>query len=227
MNYSYSSRGGFVADYAPDVRAEFIQKVYSLFFVSLLITIGVGAFCVQPAVLPVMAASFPVLIVAYIISAIALMFARKTSFWNIAIFYVFSVVQGAFLGPLLANLDRYAPGIPLEAAVLTAAVFGGLSLYAIVSKKDFSFLSGFLFVGLIGLIVAGILTFFIHAALLSMLYAIGGVLIFSGYVLYDTSMIMRRLGPDQAIIGAISLYLDLINLFLFILRLLTNLQSRD
>ncbi len=110
---------------------------------------------------------------------------------------------------------------------MTTAVFGGLSLYALQSRRDFSYLGGFLFVALIALIVGGIVMWFIHSSLLSMLYSVGGILIFSGYVLYDTSLIMRRLGPNDAVIGAINLYLDLINLFLFILQLLSELNRRN
>ena len=61
---------------------------------------------------------------------------------------------------------------------------------------------------------------------MSLIYAIGGTLLFSGYVVYDTYLINRRLSPDEYIMGAISLYLDFINLFLNILRLLSNMQDR-
>ena len=91
-----------------------------------------------------------------------------------------------------------------------------------VSKKDFSFLGGMLFISLIALIVAGFVLMFFHSSMLGSLYSVGGVLIFSGYVLYDTSLIMQRLQPDQAVSGAVNLYLDFFNLFLFIMRLLGN-----
>jgi FtsH-binding integral membrane protein len=61
---------------------------------------------------------------------------------------------------------------------------------------------------------------------MDLIYAIGGTLLFSGYIVYDTYLINRRLSPDEYIMGAISLYLDFINLFLSILRLLNNLQDR-
>ena len=59
-----------------------------------------------------------------------------------------------------------------------------------------------------------------------LIYAIGGTLIFSGYIVYDTFLINSRLSPDEYILGAISLYLDFVNLFLSILRLLNNIQDR-
>ena len=114
------------------------------------------------------------------------------------------------------------PGLHLKPDWITVAVFGGLTAYAFTSKKDFSFLGGMLFVGLIALIVAGIVMFFVHAAWLSTVYSVVGVLIFSGFVLYDTSQIMQRMAPEDAVMGAVSLYLDFINLFMFILRLLSS-----
>jgi FtsH-binding integral membrane protein len=220
MNYGMQSTSGFVA-YAPEnVRADFIRRVYSLFFTSLLVTVGVGALCAQPGVAPTLIGMLPVLLIGGFIVGIIMAFTRRTTGVNLGLFYLYSAIQGAIVGPVLVMLERYAPGVGAQAAFLTAAVFGGLSLYALQSKRDFSFLGGFLFVALIGLLVAGIVMFFVHSSAIATLYSFIGVLIFSGYVLYDTSMIMRNLGPDEAVAGAISLYLDFINLFWFILRLL-------
>jgi FtsH-binding integral membrane protein len=73
--------------------------------------------------------------------------------------------------------------------------------------------------GLVGIFIPFSSTF-------SLIYAIGGTLLFSGYIVYDTYLINRRLSPDEYIMGAISLYLDFVNLFLSILRLLNSLQDR-
>jgi FtsH-binding integral membrane protein len=218
---------GAVANASGDVRAAFIRKVYGLFFTSVLVMVGVGVFCAQPAVATtIMGLFMPILIVDFVLG-IAVAFARRTTGLNVALLYLFAAVQGAIMGPLLILLNRAVPGVPLEAAVLTCAVFGGLTLYALQSGKDFSFLGGMLFAALIALLVGGIVMFFVHSPLISMFYSVAGVLIFSGYVLYDTSNIMRRLGPDEAIAGAISLYLDFINLFWYILRLLMELNRRN
>ena len=107
------------------------------------------------------------------------------------------------------------------------ATFGGLSLYALTSGKDFSYLGGMLFAGLIGLVVAGFVMFFVHSSLMSMVYSVVGILIFCGFTLYDTSVILNKLGEDEAVAGAISLYLDFLNLFLMIFNLLMELNRRD
>ena len=221
MNYGVPySGGGFVANQSADVRADFIRKVYSLFFLSLLVTVGVGALAAPYT--PVVLGFWPILLIAGFVCIIALSFAQRAAGWNLALLYLYSAIQGAILGPLLTLYEARYPGLPAQAGWLTIAVFGGLTAYVFMSKKDFSFLGGMLFMGLIALIVAGIVSFFFHAAWLATAYSVVGVLIFSGYVLYDTSRIMTRLGPEDAVMGAVSLYLDFINLFLFILRLLSS-----
>lgn len=76
-------------------------------------------------------------------------------------------------------------------------------------------------------VMTGIVGIFIpFSSTFSLVYAIGGTLLFSGYIVYDTYLINRRLSPDEYIMGAISLYLDFVNLFLSILRLLSSLQDR-
>ena len=111
-------------------------------------------------------------------------------------------------------------------------------------KYDFSGMGPWLFGGLLALgkvlcyytlslrsksvaVMTGLVGVFIpFSSTLNLIYAIGGTLLFSGYVVYDTYLINRRLSPDEYIMGAISLYLDFINLFLSILRLLNSMQDR-
>lgn len=227
MNYGMAAPYGVVANAPADVRAEFIRRVYSLFFTTVLVTIGVGYFCAQPAIASMLLSARLLLIIGAFVCIIALNFTQRVSGLNLFLLYLFAAIEGAIAGPVLMLVNHAAPGIPTQAAVLTATVFGGLSLYAFQSRRDFSFLGGFLFVGLIALIVAGIVMMFVHSSLMATIYALIGVLIFSGYVLYDTSMIMRQLGPNDAVIGAVSLYLDLLNLFWFILQLLLDFNRRD
>merc|ERR1712072_365726 len=115
-------------------------------------------------------------------------------------------------------------GVVLQALVLTAAVFISLSSYVLVTKKDFSFLGGGLFAGLIILIVWSIMNSFFDFGLGGrMVFSLVGALIFVGYILYDTSMIIHHYGPDDAVVASIALYLDLINLFLYLLEFLRML----
>jgi FtsH-binding integral membrane protein len=227
MNYR-SPYATYTVANAPDVvRAEFVRKVYNLFFASILVTVGIGWLCAQPSMLPITLPLLMPLLIAGFVVGLVMAFTQTKPGINMAMLFLYSAIQGAIFGPLLTIIDRYAPGVPTQAALLTVATFGGLSLYAIQSKKDFSFLGGFLFAAVIALVVAGFVMMFFHTPLLSMIYSVAGILIFCGYILYDTSNIMNRLTPDMAVSGAISLYLDFINLFVFILRLLTELNRRD
>jgi len=227
MSFSGPYGDRTVALAPPDVRAEFIRKVYHLFFVSLLVTVGVGYVAAMPGIRQGMLALLPILLIAEIVCGLILAFVRRTTGVNVALLYVFSGIQGAVLGPLLTLVERVAPGVPAESAILTIAVFGGLSLYVLHTGRDFTYLGGMLLAGIIAMVVAGIVMFFVHSSLANTLYCVFGILLFCGYVLYDTSMIMRRLGPDEAVAGAISIYLDLINLFWLILDLLMEMNRRN
>ncbi len=221
MNYGVPiNRGGFVADYPADVRADFIRKVYSLFFLSMLVTVGVGTFAAPFT--PVIAGYMLPLLIAGVVCIIALSFAARVPGVNLALLMLYSVIQGAIFGPMLTIFEARFPGIAAEAGWTTIAVFGGLTAYVFASRKDFSFLGGMLFMSLIALLVAGIVMMFVHAAWASMLYSVAGVVIFSGFVLYDTSQIIHRLSPEDAVMGAVTLYLDFVNLFMFILRLFSS-----
>lgn len=227
MNYGTPYVTYPVANYGADVRTAFVRKVYNLFFVSILVTVGVAFVTAQPAALPITLPLAFVFMIAAFITLLVLSFTKMTPVLNVSLFYLFAALEGGALGPYLGLMNQRLPGIVPMAAVLTIATFGGLSAYVLTTKKDFSYLGGGLMVGLIVLIVAGLVLMFLHVPFLHLLYTVGGLLLFCGYVLYDTSVIMTRLTPDQAVTGAIELYLDFVNLFLFILRLLSSLSGRD
>jgi FtsH-binding integral membrane protein len=111
---------------------------------------------------------------------------------------------------------------------ITAAAFGGLSLVGYTTKKDLSGMGSFLIMGMWGLFIASIVNVFLHSSGMAFIISILGVLIFSGLIAYDTQrlkMTYYQLGGDQAAMGvatnygALSLYLDFINLFQFLMML--------
>ena len=226
MNYGIARSTGAVVHAPPAAQAEFIRKVYSLFFLSVLVTVGVGAFTYQPAIAAMIMPIWFLVAIAQFVVILIMSFSRRTAGANVGLLYLFAALTGVLTGPRLLMVSTTMPGLPIQAALLTLAVFGGLTVYAFQSGKDFSFMGGVLFIGLIGLIVAGFLLFFIGGSALYTLYCVAGVLIFSGFVLYDTSNIMRQLAPGEEVTGAINLYLDLLNLFWFILDLLGILGNR-
>ena len=137
--------------------------------------------------------------------------------------FSFTTVSGLTLGPLLYTVG---PSIATQAFALTAITFGGLTMYVVFSKKDFSFMSGFLMVGLITVVIGSLLNMFLfQSPMMHFMMSGVGVILFSGFILYDTSNIMRNYATDEYISATLALYLDILNLFTALLSILG--LSRD
>lgn len=120
----------------------------------------------------------------------------------------------------------YESRIVLQALILTAGIFIALTLFACQTKYDFTSWMPYLFGGLWFLILFGVVSlFFKHNSTTELIYGGLGALIFSGYILVDTQLVMRHYHVEEEIAAAISLYLDIINLFLSILRILNSSQN--
>ncbi|GGA93085.1 Bax inhibitor-1/YccA family protein [Agarivorans gilvus] len=140
--------------------------------------------------------------------------------------FVFTSLMGGSLGPLLSHYLQFPQGgaIVMQALGMTGLVFFGLSGYVLTTKKDFSFMGGFLFAGLIVLIAASVLNLFFQAPMAHLMISCVSVLIFSGYILYDTSDIIN--GRETNYISAtIRLYLDVFNIFVSLLHILGFLND--
>jgi FtsH-binding integral membrane protein len=115
-----------------------------------------------------------------------------------------------------------------QALGLTVAVFGGLTIYTFFTKRDFSFLRGMLITGLIGIIVLGLMNAFIfQSSGMAMAVSFFGVLLFSGFILYDTQKIMKQYPVDEHVAGAMTLFLNFVLLFMYMLRLVMLFSGRD
>lgn len=138
----------------------------------------------------------------------------------------FAALEGLSLGPLLAIYAAMPQGTLVvgEATASTTAIFFTLSIYALVSRRDFSFLRSFLFVGLVLVVLASIAGIWLHIPAFHMAVAAASALIFSGYILVDTSRLVRRPGMSPVLM-VVSLYLDILNLFLSLLRLFAWLNE--
>jgi len=145
----------------------------------------------------------------------------------IAIF-AFTGVMGASIGPMLTYYLAMpnGPEVVMQALGGTATIFFGLSAYALTTRKDFSFMGGFLMVGLLVAVVAMIANIFLHIPALSLTISAAVVMIMSGLILYDTSRIING-GETNYIRATVSLYLNIYNLFIHLLRLLSMLNGRD
>ena len=131
------------------------------------------------------------------------------------------VFLGYTLGPILNAYLSLPNGGQLVSMALgmTAVVFFGLSAYAILSRKDFSFLSGFIMAGCIVLMCAVVASFFIQISGLQLAISAGFVLFSSAVILYQTSSIIHG-GEDNYIMATITLFVSIYNLFLSLLQLL-------
>jgi len=148
---------------------------------------------------------------------------------NVAALFGASFVSGLYIAPMLwfvqfmASQGRTLAASPIRDAFLLAVLgFTGLTTYALLSKRDFSFLGGFLSMGLWVLIGASLLGMFLGGTAFSLAIASVGILLFGGYILYDTSRMLRDPSNRDAVGAAIGLYLNFLNLFLFLLRILSS-----
>ena len=135
----------------------------------------------------------------------------------------FVFVTGVVLYPAI-SIYAYTGGgaIVQQAFLLTVIIFAALTLYAYYSKRDFSFLGGMLMVGVLVLIGAGLISLFTGGlgGPINLFITVLGVLIFSGFVLYDVSQYKHGVAEQMMPLAVLSMFLSFINLFLYILRLL-------
>ncbi len=143
-----------------------------------------------------------------------------------ALFYLFAVVNGLMLCTVFL---AYSPAAITKTFFITAGTFGAMSVYGYFTTNDLSKVGSFLFMALIGLIIASVVNIFLHSSTLDWIVSIAGVLIFIGLTAWDTQQIktMAMNMPADSIsklatVGALSLYLDFINLFLYLLRIFGN-----
>jgi FtsH-binding integral membrane protein len=147
-----------------------------------------------------------------------------------AVYWTVTALMGVSLSLLLF---RYTGASVARTFFVTAAAFGALSLYGYTTKRDLTAMGKFLFMGVIGLILAGIVNMIWPSGTMSFIISAAGVLIFSGLIAYDTQKIKEQYseawGTDAlekvAVFGALSLYLDFVNLFQFLMSFMG--QSRE
>lgn len=208
-------------------RMAFVRKVYALFFAATLFAIvGVGLSFVFPPLMLAVYAHPWLGFIALLGGVMGAQAVRHVPGVNLLALFAFTTLTGIIISPAIAIYTQLNPASILEAGVLTVGIFGGLTGYVFVSKKDFSFLRGMVVTGLIVLILAGVLNLFlVGSSALAFGISCAALLLFSGFVLYDTSNIIRRYPTNEYVQGALALYLDAFNIFLALLRIL-NAGSR-
>jgi modulator of FtsH protease len=163
----------------------------------------------------------PLLMLGAMIGCLFAVTALRNSVWGVVAMLAFTFLMGWWLGPMLQYALHFRNGAQLIglAAGATGAIFFGLSTYVTVTKKDFSFLGKFLFVGLILLVLGSIANLFFHVPAASLTISAIAVVIFAGYILYDVSQIIQG-GETNYIMAALNIYIDIYNIFIHLLNLL-------
>jgi modulator of FtsH protease len=205
-------------------QSRVLRNTYWLLALSMLPTIAgaytgmainfAGLFRTSPILAPLMmfAAMFGML---FVVAAL------KDSAWGILAIFGFTFVSGVMLAPMLQYAAGLKNGGQLVALAggMTAAVFRVMATIATVSTRDFSFLGKFLFVGLILLIIASVANIFFQVPAVAVTVSAIAVMIFSLYLLYDVSTIVRG-GQTNYIMATLALFLDIFNIFVNLLNLL-------
>ena len=146
----------------------------------------------------------------------------QNSAWGLLWIFALTGFMGLTLGPIINAYLQFLPNghqVVMTAFGATAAIFVGLSAYAVSSQRDFSFLGGFLMVGIIGAFVLGLVAYFFNMPTLSLAVSGMFVIAMAGLILFQTSQIVRG-GETNYIMATVTLYVSLYNLFTSLLHLL-------
>lgn len=217
---------------SPELRWSFIRKIYSIITLQLLLTIAVAAVVVTYRPIAVFftttnagLALFIVLIIMPFIVLCPLYYYHQRHPVNYLLLTVFTVSLAFVIGLTCAFTSGK---VILEAVILTAVVVVGLTLYTFWAARrgqDFNFLGPFLFGAVLVLMVFGMIQLFFPLGKLStMIYGCLAAIIFCGYIVYDTDNLIKRYSYDEYIWAAVSLYLDIINLFLALLTIFRSTE---
>jgi modulator of FtsH protease len=205
----------------------FLKATYQLFAGSLM-GAAAGAY-VGLGILPyIMGAMFWVLVIMEFGLIFAIRATAKKPGINLVVLFSFTFISGMTLAPLLASILHTTAGasIVANAFVLTSVAFGGISMFALTTKKDYTGMSKMLFVTLIVVVVASIINIFTHSPMLHL--AISGVsaILFSAFILHDTQHIVKG-NIETPIEACLMLYLDFLNLFVSLLHILGVMNNDD
>ncbi|XP_056654385.1 protein lifeguard 4 isoform X2 [Monodelphis domestica] len=231
--FSYSSLeddfnyGTSVASASIHIRMGFLRKVYSIVFLQVLLTTVTASIFMYFDSIQIFVHKSPALILISLLGSLglilALMLNRHKHPLNFYLLFGFTFLESLTVAAAVTFYDVY---VVLHAFMLTTAVFLGLTLYTLQSKRDFSKLGAGLFAFLFILFLSGFLKFFYNNELVEVIFSAMGALLFCGFIIYDTHLLMHKLSPEEYILAAINLYLDVINLFLHLLRLLEAFNKK-
>lgn len=227
MAWGDSASFGASARAVEEAQRGFLSKVYSLMFAGLSVTALIAWYTVNTEALlgPVMRNMVFLLVAEFgIVLLLSFLASRLSGAVAGLLFFAYAALNGLTLSSVFLV---YGLGTVTEAFALTAGVFGAMTLYASATKRDLTAWGSFLFMGLVGILVAGLVNLFVHSDMMAFVVDCLTVVVFAGLTAYDHHR-LRALhaasgysaAGSVAVIGALQLYLDFVNLFLAIVRLL-------
>jgi FtsH-binding integral membrane protein len=210
------------------VRA-FIRSVYAWMFGGLLLTAFASLWVVSSKAMQDLIWGNRFMLIVLIVAEFGLVIAISAGLKRFSpaaaasMFLVYSLLNGLTLS---AVFFVYTGASIMQAFVVAGGMFGAMSVYGLVTKRDLTSWGSFFFMGLIGVVICSVVNLFLHSSTMAFVISLVGVFVFVGLTAWDTQKLKSFAtvgGPMQeslAIVGALALYLDFINLFLFVLRLL-------
>jgi len=227
QDFTYDQHDGFSAVR----RSSFLSKV--MFFFGLAVLVSAGGVFTGFNFLSYLFIDNPAFMWVFFAAELILVFTArwwtKTRPLNYILFAAFAFLTGIAITPFLVSIiiEFGSPDIIIKALLATTLTFTAAAIVGAVSHRNFSGLGGFLTIGLIGMIVVSLIGIFIPwSNTFEMIFSGLGVLLFTGYTLYDIQK-LKTFPEDRYIDAALQLYLDIFNLFLYILRLIAGISRRS
>ncbi|XP_016298627.1 protein lifeguard 4-like [Sinocyclocheilus anshuiensis] len=218
--------GTNVATASVHIRMDFLRKVYTILSLQIIVTTAVSALFMLCNPIKNFVHESPSLVLISAIGSLILLLAlavyRHQHPINLYLLLGFTLLESLSVA---TAVTFYEYSIVLQAFVLTSAVFLGLTAYTFQSKRDFSKLGASLFAGLWILIIASFMRLFFYNDTMELVFAGAGALLFCGFIIFDTHLLMHKLSPEEHVLASINLYLDIVNLFIYILRILDSMKK--
>jgi len=216
--------GSCVADATIEIRTQFVRKVYTILTAQLVTTGAISAFSFASEGYKGWIQSHPGMLYFSMFGAIGMLL---VTFWkrhsyptNLIFLSIFTIMEAYGISVVVSYYDT---AVVLNAVLLTAGIFIGLTLFACQTKYDFTSWMPYLFFALWGLILVSLSAAILpYSSGFDLFLAIMTAVLFTAYIVVDTQLVMRHLHVEEEIAAAINLYLDILNLFLAILRILNN-----
>ncbi|XP_050684753.1 protein lifeguard 4-like [Leptidea sinapis] len=207
------------------IRLGFVRKVYSLLTAQLLVTVAIAAvFLLVKPVQGFIHQNEWMVLIAFVLSMgtlLTLIVKRRDYPANLYLLAGFTVVQAYTIGVVVSYFDTF---IVLQALGLTLAVVLALTLFTFNTKHDFSFVGYGLVAGLSVLIIGGFIQLFVQSSAFEIALSFTGAVFFGLFLIFDTQQMMTHLSPEEYILATINLYMDILNMFLYILRILNEMN---